>query len=408
MNSHVSQFRRWSRKSGQALPLFVFFVVVLILFVGLGIDLGFAYITKANLSKAVDAASLEGMLAASQGTVTATAIAKSVFAANYGRPGRDTGTVTPNVSITYDALGHRLVSVSANTTINTFFIRILPVWKTLSVAANAQSQSRRLIMSLVLDRSGSMKTDGGDITMPPAVTNFISYFDDVNDYVSMNSFSAWATTDVPIGHNFKAPITSATLALDFKGLTVSEQGLTNGLVQNESVAISPGDDVVKVVVFFTDGLANGFQVTLNCGKKNISNSNGGNPDVWNPTTGADDSGSCSVPNQIPSIAGGNINTHNCDDMHDEAERRAIAISKLGRSKGNIFYCIGLGSGKSECGRPPINPDFLYAVANDPNNPSTFDSSQADTAGLAFVANDPTDVQDLFEKIRSDILLRLTQ
>ena len=40
----------------QTLILFVLFMFMLILFVGLGIDLGFAYITRARLSKAVDAA----------------------------------------------------------------------------------------------------------------------------------------------------------------------------------------------------------------------------------------------------------------------------------------------------------------------------------------------------------------
>ena len=50
-----------ARESGQTLILFTLFIIVLILFVGLGIDLGFAYITRAQLSKAVDAACLTGI-----------------------------------------------------------------------------------------------------------------------------------------------------------------------------------------------------------------------------------------------------------------------------------------------------------------------------------------------------------
>jgi Flp pilus assembly protein TadG len=409
MNSPSNRFRRLSCRSGQTLPLFVFFMAVLILFVGLGIDLGFAYITKANLSKAVDAAALEAMLAANQGTDTATAIAKSVFAANYGRPGRDTGVVTPNIAISYDSLGHRLITVSATARINTFFIRILPIWKTLGVSANAQTRSRRLIMSLVLDRSGSMASDGGSTVLPPAVTNFVGFFDDTNDYVSMNSFSQWARTDVTIRHNFKAPIDAAALGLSFSGNTCSEQGMTNGLAQNESVPIMADDDVIKAIVFFTDGLANGFKYTLNCGPRNISNPSGsiGIADPATGNSGSSVSSGCTVPPTIPSIdpSLGNISTANCSDMHNEAEARAIAIAKQARQLGNVVYCIGLGGGYSECSRPALNPAFLDQMANDPQS-STYDPSQP--SGLSFVAKTPADVQPLFERIREDILLRLTQ
>jgi hypothetical protein len=410
MNTQNNPNTRWSRTSGQALPLFVVFVVVLILFVGLGIDLGFAYVTKATLSKAVDAAALEGMLIANQGSVTATAIAKSVFAANYGRPGRDTAAVVPTVSITTDALGHQLVNVSATARINTFFIRVLPVWKTLQVSANAQAKSRRLIMSLVLDRSGSMTKDGGSTVLPPAVTNFVSYFDDTRDYVSLNSFSKWASTDVTIRHNFKAPITAAVAAMNFNDNTVSEQGMTNGLAQNESVPVTAGDDVIKVIVFFTDGLANGFKQKLNCGPQNISNP-GGSVSANDPVTGADSPVTCTIPASIQSInpsytKKANISTSSCSDMHAEAEARALAIAKLARQSGNIVYSVALNNGAySECYLPSLNTDFLKDMANTKDS-DTYDASQPD--GKSFVADDPSDLLPLFDLIRADILLRLTQ
>ncbi|MEI6082960.1 MAG: pilus assembly protein TadG-related protein [Verrucomicrobiota bacterium] len=407
---------RSSRQDGQSMVMFVFFLVVLILFTGLGIDLGFAYITKANLSKAVDAACLEGMLNANQGTVTATAIAQSVFAANYGRPGRDTGTVTPNIVMSFSPLGHRLVTVDATAQINTFFIRILPTWKRLSVKANAQAQQRRLIMSLVLDRSGSMINDRGANVLPQAVTNFVGYFDDANDYVSMNSFSTWGRTDVTIRQNFKSSITAtanvwmANLNANFSGNTCSEQGFTNGLAQNQSIVVAPGDDVIKAIIFFTDGLANGFKYTLNCGPRNISNSNGGRPTITDPLTGAVNSNGCTVPSTIPSIdpsytGKANINTVSCGDMHDEAEARAVALARQARALGNIVYCVGLGNGFSECSRPALNPDFLKDMANTTDSPH-YDPTQP--VGLSLVADDPSDVQPLFDQIRADILLRLTQ
>jgi Flp pilus assembly protein TadG len=153
----VNLFRRHKNgnsERGQTLPLFAVFLVVMILFVGMAIDLGYAYVTKANISKAVDAAALSGMNNLSQGQSTAEAIAKSAFTANYGSTGRDVSTPGATVTFTADASGNTLINVSASTTINTFFARIIPSLQTLQVGATAQATRAKLIMSLVLDRSG--------------------------------------------------------------------------------------------------------------------------------------------------------------------------------------------------------------------------------------------------------------
>jgi Flp pilus assembly protein TadG len=69
---------------GQILIILALVLPVLILFVGLAIDGGMAYITKAKLSKAVDAACLTGMKNLAQGQSTATSLATHIFNANYG------------------------------------------------------------------------------------------------------------------------------------------------------------------------------------------------------------------------------------------------------------------------------------------------------------------------------------
>jgi Flp pilus assembly protein TadG len=393
------------RQSGQALLTFVFFLVVLILFVGLGIDVGFAYITKANLSKAVDASCLAGMRSLSQGTVTASAVANSTFLTNYGKPGRDTGPVTPNIVLGVDANNNKTLTISATAAINTFFIRVFPKWKTLQVSASGQATRAKLVMSLVLDRSGSMNGNGGAANLPSAVTNFVNFFDDQSDRVSMNSFAYHARTDVPMAQPFKAPITAAVKNLVFDGWTVSEQGLAKGLQQNQSVVIAPGDNVIKVIVFFTDGLANTFQYTFNCGVRNIS------PDrsPYDPNTGAAASGGCTIPGSIPSVSPPPANVNTSDDcaMETEAQKRAVAMAELARQQGNIIYAVGLGNpnGPKECGFPPINPDFLKQVANDPTSPS-FNPNEP--AGEALLTSNATQLQALFQQIAAKILLRLTQ
>ena len=93
----MNLFRRHkhgSNERGQILPMFAVFLVVVVLFVALAIDLGYAYVTKANLSKALDAAALRGMLNIAKGTATAGNIAASVFTANYQSSGRDSTVPT--------------------------------------------------------------------------------------------------------------------------------------------------------------------------------------------------------------------------------------------------------------------------------------------------------------------------
>ena len=68
-----------SGESGQILPMFAVFLIVMILFVALAIDLGYAYVSKANLSKAVDAAALKGMLSLGQGQAGAIAVHQKCF-----------------------------------------------------------------------------------------------------------------------------------------------------------------------------------------------------------------------------------------------------------------------------------------------------------------------------------------
>ena len=60
---------------GQVLILCALCLTVLLLFVGLAIDFGLAYVTKANLGKGVDAAALTAARYSAQGTSASTALA---------------------------------------------------------------------------------------------------------------------------------------------------------------------------------------------------------------------------------------------------------------------------------------------------------------------------------------------
>jgi hypothetical protein len=270
-----------------------------------------------------------------------------------------------------------------------------------------------IIMSLVLDRSGSMESNGGWTALPPAVTNFISLFNDNYDYAAQVSFSSAASVDVPMGQPFINNIQNAALALFFGGLTCSDQGLTNALAQINTVAPPPGEDVVNVIVFFTDGMANTFNYVLNCGARNIGYSG---PTLYNPANGNVDNTGCTVPATLSSIdpAGGVLTPNavdasgnsqaSCISMHNEAENRAERIAWLARSQGITIYCIGLGNpaGVGECDNafPVLNPVFLKDVANTPDS-ETYEANQP--SGLSVVATDASQLAAVFQSIAQQLL-----
>jgi len=186
-------------EDGQILMVYALVIPLLIVFAGMAIDFGFAYVTKMNLSKAVDAAALAGMRNFGKGQAQASAMALDAFNANYqSSSGLSSSPPAVNIAVTTDASSNRLVNVSATVAMNTFFIRLLPAYRTLNISSSAQTTAPRLIMSLVLDKSGSMKLNGGAQALPPAVVNFLGNFDNSTDEVAEVSFSSVAKVDVPM------------------------------------------------------------------------------------------------------------------------------------------------------------------------------------------------------------------
>jgi Flp pilus assembly protein TadG len=407
---------------------------LLLLFSALAVDIGFAYVTKARLSKSVDAACLTAMKNLSQGQTTARTLALSSFTANYGTSGLDTNSPVVNVSFTTNTAGQTLVGVTATATIRTFFMRLLPQFQTISVANTAQATRGKLIMTVVLDRSGSMTSNGGSTALPPAVTMFVNLFDNAADEVAMTSFASNATTDVAINYNFKTPVTNATNAMSYGGGTFGPGGLTLAQTQNDSVTILPGQNVVKVTLYFTDGYVNTIQNTLSCnGVPTLYNFGGfdsGNQIVFfNPTTGngiyyydgsstwytCSDS-SCGSKTKtttacLKNVTGfvsaidGKTKAFNQPNVTADAQYRALqtATSMRTETVGTYVYAIGLGS--------KIDKPFLQKLANDPAS-STYDPTQP--IGIAdFVTNCPStqcssELQAVFQTIAARILLRLTQ
>src|SRR5664280_508565 len=261
--SNRKRDRRYER--GQILILLAFVMIGLMLCSALAIDVGFAYVTKARLGKAVDAACLLGMANLAQGQGAATTIATNTFSANYPVTGLDANAPTVNVSFTTSS-NQQVVGVSATATIRTIFMGLLPGYRTLNVSASAQALRGFLAMTVVLDRSGSMAGNGGQAALQSAAPTFVNYFNNITDQVGMVSFAWNAKVDFSIANHFldAGNIPTKIAGLTFTGATFGPGGLTLAKAQEDSVVPTQGENLVKVVVYFTDGLVNTIQDTFAC------------------------------------------------------------------------------------------------------------------------------------------------
>jgi len=422
---------RHSRNAGQIIVLFALYLLVLIVIIGLAVDLGFAYVTRGELSKAVDAAALEGLNNINLGTVTATSVASATFAANYapkGKPGRDLTAISPNIVFSTDSNTNTTITVSAQTQIKTFFVGLLPGWSTLTVGTSNQATRAKLIVELVLDRSGSMGTDGGGAAMPGAVSGFLGAFDDNSDKAGLVTFASSDTNNVPITQPFIATINKDVAAIfpsQCTGSTFSQGGLTDALVEIQAATLSvpTGQTVVKAVVFFTDGFANEIQASLHCDAASTTNviwnfggfdvQDGDNVKFFVPGVVEDPGAcqiynSCSNPGQYPSCDCPGTNSYASiltgtqepfcrANITADAENNCIQLANQMRATSNIVYSIGMGN--------DLNQEFLEEVANDPSA-TNYVATGFD--GEFIYAQDASELPAVFERVAEKILLRLTQ
>ena len=220
--------------------------------------------------------------------------------------------------------------------------------------------------------------------------------------------------------------------MPFSGGTFGPGGLTLAQAQNDSVTILPGQNVVKVVVYFTDGYANEIQDTFLCPASKLINyggyDTGTSVDFFDPSTGTDwggvsPSGSSkgalpydSTPHYCKNSLGTYVTTFYSQqyktqksfsrtNVTADANYRALQTATAMRAETvpTYIYSIGLGNSTDQA--------FLRQIANDPAS-TTYDASQP--VGMAqFVTNCPSsqctaELQQVFQTIASRILLRLTQ
>jgi hypothetical protein len=271
---------------GVVLFLGVLAIAIVIPMVGVSVDVGYLYASKARLQASVDGASLAAARALNLGSSTAAQAASAQqnavnwFYSNFPTGNWQTSNTvmtTANVQVYDDTTNPNLrhVDVTASTRVPTYFMKWLHFNST-TINAKGFASRRDAVIMLVLDRSGSMCLGGAQPCnntgacgpMKTAAKLFTGQFAAGRDYIGMVSFSDGTYLHSPPVQNFRTVLgytdgsSSAAGAID----TIQCQGGT-GTPLAISVAYNalyqrylPG--AFNVLTIETDGLPNTMTMNM--------------------------------------------------------------------------------------------------------------------------------------------------
>lgn len=252
------------RRQRGAIALMVAFCMVLILsIVGLVIDGGAAYMIKARLNAAVDAAALAGARAVPLGNnqaeqrANAQAAAANFFNANMPTRYMSASPKLLGTDVSFDA-GTVTIDVRAEAPMPVSLMQVIG-FSSLTPAAYAQTIRKDLDMALVIDTSGSLASSATAVRS--SAKSFLNKFNVTQDRVGLIHFAYGAEIDDPIrtgGRGFDR--NAMLLNIDkyvFSGSTASMEGMWNARNQLNGIT-DINRSSLRVIVFFSDGVPNAF------------------------------------------------------------------------------------------------------------------------------------------------------
>jgi Flp pilus assembly protein TadG len=230
-----------------------------LLFTGLALDSGRAYVVKAQLSKAVDGAALGA--ARNLNTGDPRAEAARIFNANFPSGWFGTTSVTSTSDPSFfsssviPATGVNIVNVSATAVLPTTFMR-LANWNEVTVTATGEAQRRMVDLSLVLDVSSSIGSQWAAVR--DASRAFVNSFDASQDRLALMFFGNGVSVidQMPSSRGFDKTGMMSDIPTSLPGgSTNMVEGLYRGWDEVRSVSIGSRSGL-RVIVLFTDGASN--------------------------------------------------------------------------------------------------------------------------------------------------------
>jgi Flp pilus assembly protein TadG len=249
-----------SNEQGFALFYMAVFLTVLLIFVGLAVDTGRAYVVQAQLSKAVDGAALGAARMLNSGNPRQEAA--NIYRANFpnGYMGT-TSSTDPNTDgsffamSTISATGVNVVDVRAEAVVPTTFMK-LANFSEVRVRASGQATRRLVDLSLVIDVSSSIGWRWPYVR--DASRAFVDGFSGSLDRVSLIFFGNGARVidQMPPGRGFDKPRVMADIPNGLPGgSTAMVQGLFRGWDEVRTVPAGQQSSL-RIIVLFTDGCSN--------------------------------------------------------------------------------------------------------------------------------------------------------
>ena len=246
-------------------------MIGLFAFTALGIEVGRWYVVNAELSKAVDAAALIGAKNISNPYLNTEDLMADVGNANFS-PGFLGTEGAPQITGTVGESGK--VYVTASTNVLNQISRTLETqegveegeFEKTQVTSFGAAQQRDVEIVMVLDKSGSMGWDGGQpiADLKVAAKSFLDFFEltQDNDKFGLITFASGVEVNFPLGHNFVDPMKDNIDGMYASGGTNAEDAIDqadgpNGFSDQTGV---PGDEKIQqFLIFFSDGNPTAFR-----------------------------------------------------------------------------------------------------------------------------------------------------
>jgi hypothetical protein len=252
-----------NNQKGAIIVIFALSLIVLIGFAALGTEVGKWYLTRAELSKAVDAAALAGAANISNPHIVVPTLARDFGMENFqaGYLGTETGDRSVAFTATVQEGGK--LTVTGTTSSLAILARIFGIDQ-VATAATGVAQKNRVQIMMILDRSGSMA--GTPIAdLKNAARGFLDYYEDTQDEdkIGLVTFATGVRVNYPLGNDFFTPIRTAINGLSAVGATNVEDALSQAGAQFvDQTPFPAANRLQQYIVFFTDGRPTAFRSTF--------------------------------------------------------------------------------------------------------------------------------------------------
>lgn len=378
----------------------------------LAIDAGIAYVARARINKAADAAALAAVKYASQGRATMRNVAAAVGQANFPNTTfRTTIRTNADDSVTVRVVGRRRIQ--------TLFSNVARV-RRMNVASAAEATRQPIDLSLLLDVGQATAAPALFTAMTDGAERLLNQMDDATDRVGVVQLATAAAQVTPLRRNFRSAAVTAIRGLQAQRDTNLVHGLQ--LSSGQLTGVTPrGTSPRRMLLVVTDGPPNAFTATLT-GMTNLDTCPGSPPatylgalaaypaggvrGLFEPTTRAfsrrirclrspganqftavlDPLPLSPVPSQLPDGA-----TVTGDHIRTYAAAASLAAARATRAAGITINVIAVSNAAAPAPEQP-DPVLLAQIANqagadDPAQPRGKVYAATDASSIATAIDD---------------------